>query len=144
MTTKTDSATAHQADAFEVTLKAACVPTKHHDALWDVWVDDPARAVRMAQAYVTPRAATTKAAPGMAAVELPAALAAALASARAKLGDAQIAQLLTQATGAEAKGTTAGRNDKSATATKAAPRGFAGILDDVSAQLQRDPNSWQK
>lgn len=125
---------AREADAFELVLKATRVPVALHDGLWDIWVNNPGYAGRLARRLGAQ--VTTKAAPGMQAIELPIALVQALTKTRAEQGDDLIIALLggSIATGAQSMSDTDG-------ATRKAKRpGPAGMLDDVSARLQRQPN----
>lgn len=88
-----------EASQFEASLKAARIPTPLQGGMWDVWVDDPARARHLVQRFKEYDPTRTKAAPGAVSVELPRDLADALAAARADEGDAKITALLRQVAG---------------------------------------------
>jgi hypothetical protein len=144
MTTKIEQTTARQADVFETTLKSARVPEELHDGFWDLWVANPLRATALARRLAPPPAVVTKAAtPGMQVIELPIGLAQALTAMRGKVGDDQLIQLMTQASGGFIPSGGGKKSDLDGVQTKSAQPGSLGsILDGASAYIQSAGNGW--
>lgn len=133
MPVQRDPAVARDAEQFEATLKAARIPDALHDGLWDIWVDNGPRAYSLVARFKDNGGAPSvrsKAAPGMVAIELPAAVVDQLG------GPDAVAQLVARA--AQSAQTPAGglqlRDDQAAATLKAAPTRW---VDDSGLPLAR-------
>jgi hypothetical protein len=90
---------------LEIAMKEARIPTQLWEGIGDIWVNSPSRAHALIGYFKAGATVvrTKAAAPGMTTIELPTALAAALASARAAQPDAAIEAALQQIGGTATK-----------------------------------------